>query len=259
MNGLPDAARDALAAILARDDPTVVGIVLSGSAARGLATHRSDVDVYVVRDPLPGNGSVPTEVQRSAAVDEVPVLLADLERPEPFGTDGWWHRWSFAWAQVLRDDADGRVAAAVQRQATLTPDEQDAVLAARLDGYVNFAYRALKADRDGRPRERRLDAAESLPWFLDVVFALAGRVRPYNKYLAWELAEHPLTVPEWSAAALVPLLDATLDGESAALRSAFAVVERECRRFDAARGAATLGGTIDAWGGELALLRSAAG
>ena len=37
-----------------------------------------------------------------------------------------------------------------------------------------------------------LDAAESVPWFLDFLFAVHGRVRPYNKWLAWELERHPL-------------------------------------------------------------------
>ena len=81
-------------------------------------------------------------------------------------------------------------------EVPVTVSEQDAVLAARLDGYVNFVYRAVKADREGRRLERRLDAAESLAWLLDVVFALSARVRPYNKYLAWELQEHLLAVPD---------------------------------------------------------------
>ncbi len=250
-HGLSAAASAALDEILDRDDPDLLGVVLSGSAARGMATRWSDVDVYVVRAEGTTAGD---EVLRSAAVDEVPVTLPELERPAAFGTDGWWFRWSFAWAQVLRDDTGGRVAAAVRRQATLTLDEQDAVLAARLDGYVNFLYRALKADRDGRRLERRLDAAEAVAWLLDVVFALSARVRPYNKYLAWELREHPLAVPEWSAQVLLPQLEGMLDGSQAALREVFAVVERECRSFDESRGRRALGDTIDAWGDELGLI-----
>ena len=116
--------------ILGRADPEIIGVVLSGSAARGWPPS-------IRRGRLRGPGRRPTasdEVLRSAAVDEIPVTLSKLERPAPFGSDGWWHRWSFAWAQVLRDDTGGRVAAAVHRQATLTPEEQDVVLAARLDG-----------------------------------------------------------------------------------------------------------------------------
>ena len=155
----------------------------------------------------------------------------------------------------LRDETGGKILAAVRRQAALSSSEQDTVLAARLDGYINFIYRALKSDRDGRLFESRLDAAEALPWFLDVVFALSGRVRPYNKYLAWELRNHPLEVPEWSADVLLPQIDAMFEGDPVALRTNFQVVERECRRADQTLGSDSLGRTIDGWGAELELLR----
>lgn len=42
---ISDSARAALDELLARDDPSILGLVLSGSAARGdMATERSDVD-----------------------------------------------------------------------------------------------------------------------------------------------------------------------------------------------------------------------
>jgi hypothetical protein len=37
-----------------------------------------------------------------------------------------------------------------------------------------------------------LDAQESIPHYLDFVFTVHGRVRPYNKWLEWELRKHPL-------------------------------------------------------------------
>ena len=125
----------------------------------------------------------------------------------------------------------------------------------QLDGYVNMAYRALKSDRDGRALERRLDAAESVHWWLDVVFTLEGRVRPYNKYLAWELREHPLSVPEWSAERLLPQVEAVLDGDAYAVRAAYAVIERECLAWDERHGGHELRELVESWGDELALLR----
>jgi predicted nucleotidyltransferase len=252
VNDLPPAARAALDEIVGRDDPGILGVVLSGSAARGMATERSDVDIYVV---LTDEAAASRVTTHSVAVDEIPVTLTELEKPPPFGTDHWWYRWSFAWAQVLRDDTGGRIADAVRRQATLSSEEQEPLLVDRLDGYVNYVYRALKADRDGRPLERRLDSAESVWWLLDVVFTLARRVRPYNKYLPWELREHPLGPPEWSAAALLPIVERMLDGDAAALREGFSVVDREVRTYDAARGQTRCGDTVDAWGDELDLLR----
>jgi hypothetical protein len=253
---LSSQAREALDELVAREDPTIVGLVLSGSAARGLATERSDVDVYVVRDD-----DVQRETSRSAVIDEIYVSVADLERVDRYGTGGWYFRWSFAHAKVLRDVTGGRIRKAVGRQATVDDEEQRWVLIdqERLDGYVNFAYRALKNHRDGRLLEARLDTAESAPWLLDVVFTLAGRLRPYNKYLPWELREHPLAVPEWSAEAFLPELERILAGDPAAIRRSFAVVDREVRVWDAAHDTTVCGDGINAWGDELALLSSGTG
>ena len=252
---ISDAARAALDDLVARDDPSILGLVLSGSAARGMATERSDVDVYVVRAD-----SADLETSRSPEIDEIPVSLDELEEVPPYGSNGWFYRWSFAYARVLRDEAAGRITAAVRRQAVLDDREQRSMLIDhdRLDGWVNFAYRSLKSHRDGRALESRLDAAESVPWLMDSVFALAGRVRPYNKYLPWELREHPLAVPEWSAEAFLPELERILAGDPAALRRTFTVVDREVRAWDAAHGTTVCGDTIDAWGSELSLFRSSA-
>jgi Nucleotidyltransferase domain len=246
------AAQAALDELVSRDDPSIVGLVLSGSAARGMATERSDVDVYVVRDD-----EVERETNRTSAIDEIYWSVADLEQVDRHGTGGWYFRWSFAYAQVLRDDTGGRVTEAVRRQSTVDDDEQRWVLVDqdRLDGYLNFAYRALKNHRDGRVLEARLDAAESLPWLLNVVFTLAGRLRPYNKYLPWELRTHPLDVPEWSASAFLAELEAMLAGDAAAIRRTFAVVDREVRAWDATHGTTACGDLVDEWGDELAILR----
>lgn len=247
---LSPSAREALDKLVARDDPTILGLVLSGSAARGMATELSDVDVYVVRDD-----DMERETNHSAAIDEIYWSVADLEQVDRYGTGGWYFRWSFAYAQVLRDLTGGRITEAVRRQATVDDDEQRWVLIDqdRLDGYVNFAYRALKNHRDGRLLEARLDAAESLPWLLDVVFTLAGQLRPYNKYLPWELREHPLAVPEWSAEAFLPELERILAGDPDAIRRTFAVVDREVRAWDAAHDTTVCGDDIDSWGDEIAL------
>lgn len=231
----------------------LLGIILSGSVGRAMATARSDVDVYVV---LADESTGDPQTERSPAVDEIPTTLAALRSIPPFGSDGWWYRWSFAWAPVLLDRTAGEVQAAAKRQAVVPRDEAETILIEhdRLDGWLNYAYRALKNDRDGRALERRLDAAESVPWLLDVIFTLSGRVRPYHKYLPWELREHPL--PTWDGAELLRLLIATLDGDPDALRATFHTVEPLCRAFDEQGGEARLTSIIDEWGEELDVVRT---
>ncbi|WP_133176484.1 hypothetical protein [Nocardioides currus] len=228
-----------------------LGLVLSGSAGRGLATERSDVDVDVIL------ASVPERVAtaKSSALDEATTSLDELEELPTFGSDGWWYRWSYAWAPVLLDRSGGAVTEAVRCQASVTPEEADSILIEhdRLDGWLNYAYRSRKSDRDGRALESRLDAVESLPWLLDTIFSIAGRVRPYHKYLPWELREHP--VEGWPADVLLPLLTRTADGDPAALRETFTLVASACDEHDAARGHTLTTDTIRGWGDELELFR----
>ncbi|GAA3913582.1 hypothetical protein Aau02nite_72670 [Amorphoplanes auranticolor] len=248
--------RDMLAGLVRRNEADygedLLGMVLSGSAGRGMATERSDIDVFTV---LTDTGGRRPQTSRSAALDETIVAISDLERVPPFGTEGWWYRWSFAWAPMLLDRTEGRLASALHRQATVTADEAESILVEhdRLDGWLNFAYRTLKNDRDGRSLERRLDAAESMPWLLDVIFTLEGRVRPYHKYLPWELRQHPLTL--WHAGELLALLTATLDGDPSAIRATFQRVETACAAFDSQVAVPVLTPVIESWGDELQILR----
>lgn len=229
----------------------LLGLVLSGSAGRGLATDRSDLDVHVV---VADGATHEAAVSHSPTVDQAVTTISELEAVPPFGSGGWWFRWSFAWAPVLLDHTGGRLRAALDRQATVTGEEAESILVehTRLDGWLNYAYRALKNDRDGRPLERRLDAAESVPWLLDVIFTLGGRVRPYHKYLPWEVRRHPL--PGWDGDELLDLLTRTLDGDPTAIRATFARVRPLCAAFDSTRPEPVLVPIMEAWGDELAVL-----
>lgn len=251
---LTSAQRETIVALAERNDAAhgddLLGLVLSGSAGRDCATERSDLDVVVV---LTDDAAAGRSTDRSPEVDEIIDAWSDLTTVPPFGSEHWWYRWSYAWAPVLLDRTGGELAAAVRRQATLPSAEADAVLIEhdRLDGWVNLAYRALKNDRDGRALEARLDAAESVPWLLDVVFAMAGRVRPYNKYLPWELREHPLD--GWAAEDLLGLVRRTLDGDASAVRETFARVRASCASYDERREHTRTTDLVEGWGADLAI------
>jgi len=79
---LDPAAQAALDEVLGRDDPAILGIILTGSAARGMATERSDVDVYVV---LTDEAEAGRDSIKTRAIDEIPKTLAEVEEVEPWG------------------------------------------------------------------------------------------------------------------------------------------------------------------------------
>jgi predicted nucleotidyltransferase len=218
-----DVLRDAEA------DPNVIGVVLSGSRGKGaLFTDESDWDVYVVvREP---SGRRPTV--HGAPVEVVEVTLMELRETAA------WNRYSFAWVEpVLDKTRSGELARVVEAIARV-----DAATAAEpLDDYVNSLYRSLKNARLGLELASRLDAAESVPGFLSFLFAAHGRLRPYNKWLRWELEQHPLGDPRWAADALLPRLERIV--ATGDLREQHALF-RDTESFARGRG---LDAVIDGW------------
>lgn len=212
----------------AEADREVLGVVLGGSRGKGaLVTEHSDYDVWViVRDE---SSLVPQ--RRGESIELITVTLDEFKRIPP--------EYTFAHVTPLLDK--GGIAELVTAKGRVAP----ATAADPLDGYVNMLYRSLKNERDGRPFEARLDAAESIPYFLEFLFRVHGRVRPYNKWLRWELEEHPLG-PPWTADELLRRLERLLEtqGQTELFRDA----ERLAR-------AKELGHVIDGWEPDVAWLR----
>lgn len=162
----------------AREDGNVVGIVVFGSRGKGaFVTEGSDWDTFVVVNEHRGE----RPFVHGAALELVEVTLDDL-RNQPA-----WNRYSLTWLEPQLDKT-GEVAAALREVVRVDPQSA----AEPLDGYVNMLYRSLKNARLGLELASLLDAQESIPWFLEFVFAVHGRLRPYNKWLAWELEMHPI-------------------------------------------------------------------
>ncbi|OJF09688.1 hypothetical protein BG844_36065 [Couchioplanes caeruleus subsp. caeruleus] len=186
-------AVDILDEVLARAaaDPVVRGVILTGSRARGTETARSDYDVTiaVAEQPQPWRHSTRTD-----ALDEVVCTVEALT-----DTSVHWQRYFYRDAKVLLDRLNGGIAELIDRQATLSAEEAALHARTSLDAYVNQLYRCAKSRRDGFAEAALLDEAESLPWLLETVFALHGRLRPYNKYLRWELESFPLP-GDWNTA-----------------------------------------------------------
>ena len=228
-------------------DPAVLGLVLSGSRAREtMPTVHSDYDVYVVvRDDWP-DGAGHLDALRAAQLD---LAVMPLERFRSRGLPGdpaAWDRYAFVHCRVLFDRDGATITGLVQRKALLDPDEAGDLADRSLDAWLNAYYRAMKSHRDGRPELAHLDAAEGVPYLVTALFALHGRVRPYNKYLQWELERFPLGAAPWEAGQLLPRLRQLLvEGDAPTLRSVFADLDRAAQ-------AAGHGEMVDSWAGHLA-------
>jgi hypothetical protein len=236
---------DAFAATAAAD-PAVVGLVLIGSQAHdGLVTPHSDHDLWVILADDAASDLLGLHGRRTALLDLVVITLSQFRAA---GMPGF-ARYALARSRVVLDRLDGEIAAIIAAKRRFGEQEAHDLAAGFLDDYVNLLYRSLKNHRDGHRLAARLDASDSMGSALDLLFAMDRRPRPYNKYLEWELATHPL--PGWDTDALLALIGSVVTtGDPAAQRRLFAQIEAKARSVG-------FGRVLDEWGEDLALLHSA--
>jgi len=214
----------------------MVGLILAGSRGRGaLVRDDSDWDLYVVlRD-----GALLNEYAERYTTRHGDPIEVILRSPEGLANEPGWNRYTFCHVEPLLDRSGGWLAETLR--AITTADS--ATAGELLDGYVNSYYRSMKGtDELGR----LFDAAESVSRFLDFVFTVHGRVRPFNKWLRWELEQHPLP---WAD---LPLLERIVQtGDFADQATLFRTAEEIACGHE-------LGGIIDDWEPDVARLRAGA-
>lgn len=225
-------------------DSAVVGLVLKGSQAHeGMATEHSDHDLYVV---LADGAKTDLTWFRGHRTPELDLVILSLEQFRAAGMPGF-ERYALARARIVLDRLDGGIAQILADKARLDADEAFREAGEWLDAYVNSLYRSVKNDRDGHALAARLDGADSIRFLLELLFALDGRPRPYNKYLEWELTRFPL--PGWDTRLLLDAADRiSVTGNVTTQRHLFAQVEAVARR-------AGHSAVLDAWGEDLKLMR----
>ena len=239
----------------AHRDPDVLGVFLFGSRTReGFSDPRSDYDVGVVvadRDGALAAFDRRWPYVHGAEVEVASSTLSQLREHGEYGTPSEWARYQYAHARVLVDKT-GEVEPIVRVKERVPEEVRADVIREALDSYINSTHRSLRNRTIGVEQGARLDAAESLPYVLTVVFAMEARVRPFNKYLAWELRSRPLAEAVWAADMLLPRLEGVLAGDADEQHALFRDVDRLAREhgFD---------DVVDGWQPDVAWLRGEAG
>lgn len=222
---------------VAREREEVLGLYVFGSRGRNfMVDERSDWDVCVVLADPEARDAFDHEFPY---VHGAPVEIASATLDELHDDPSEHSRYAAAHVQVMLDKTEGELTRVVAEQESLPDGSRDPIVREALDAYINQTCRSLRYGT-------RLDAVEAVPHALRTIFALAGRVRPYNKYLEWELRHHPLE--GWDADELLPLLDRVLAGEPEAQHELFSRIEPAARREG-------FGDVVDGWEPDLAWLR----
>ncbi len=228
----------------ARDDPAILGLVLTGSRGKGFGTEASDYDVLVVvRDMDLGPFRMRYGEEMPPGIDWRATTLDEFEAYASWGSASAWDRYSFAHAAVLVDKT-GRIRRMVDEKGSVPEEHRRPIVRSALDAYINGVYRSLKCLRNRNQLGALLEAADSIGHALTVIFALEGRLRPYHGYLERELRAYPLNAFPLSPDDLLAALELIVGrGEAGAQQRLLGVVEGVTR-------AAGHGDVIDAWGSD---------
>jgi hypothetical protein len=236
-------------ALLAHDtydelDGALAAFLVGSRGRKWMVDDRSDWDVLVVLRDDAAKAAFDAEYPyvHGSRIEVISTTLDRLGSDDEVGTPREQQRYIPAHATLIVDKSGGTVPRIAAAREYLPQARRDEVVRDALDNYINSTYRSLRYDT-------RLDAVESVPYALRAIFALAGRVRPYAKYVEWELLHHPLE--GWDDS-LTELLDRVADGEQDALHELFVRVERVARRGG-------FGDTVDGWEPDLDWLRGAGG
>ena len=229
----------------ARNDSEVVGFVLTGGRGKGFVTEYSDYDIcIVVTDEYVETAKRKFPSTITPYKFDISVhSLGSLREYAAWGTFHEWDRYNFAYVKTVFDRTDGAIQKIIDEKGTIPQDKVEEISKVNLDDYINQFYRSVKNHRDGNVFASRLDATESVQRLIAFVFSTEGRLKPYSKYVIWELEAHPLEHLPWNGREFISILTRLLEGEDIELQKE--VFQTICR-YAIERGYQE---TVDSWKG----------
>jgi hypothetical protein len=174
----------------AKTDDRIIGVILAGGRGKGTATENSDYDVFLITTDE-GLEGVIKDYPNSDFIDSLPRSISNFREHAKIGSSTEYDKYSFTHISAVIDKT-GEIQKLVEEKGSFAPDIAAKIARTYLGGYLNSVHRSLKHIRDKNLLASQLDANESIINLLIFIFAIENRVRPFNKFLEWELANHPL-------------------------------------------------------------------
>ncbi|PCI25063.1 hypothetical protein COB57_02470 [Candidatus Peregrinibacteria bacterium] len=187
-------------------DTNAIAFWLDGSRGKKMETEHSDYDArIIVKESVKQEYKDLYENISDPDIDISVMTLNELKEHAEYGSEMSWDRYNFTHLKVIFDKS-GKIQKIIDDKAKRSKTEQDTIINNSLGAFINQVYRLEKDMRDNNILAAKLEAIEAIPFFLEAIFALEGRIRPYNKYLEWELNNFPLTIFPWKKGELISII-----------------------------------------------------
>ncbi len=211
----------------AQEDAGVVGFILGGGQGKGMTTEHSDYDiVIVVEDAVAEGARVKYRGYAGPQFDITVMSQRELSIYGVWGSDTMWARYGFAHITATIDKG-GHIQGWLDEQEIIPESSLDEAIKQALDSYLNYTHRSLKNFRDVRKPAAHMAACDAMPQLITFLFAAEARVRPYNEYIEWELAKHPLKNLKMDPATLNKKIGTVLASGDEAMQKEFLALVTE--------------------------------
>jgi len=191
---------------VAQNDPNIIGLFSTGSCGKGMITEESDYDVsMIVKDEVQDEYKNKYKDFGGILCDLSIKTITDLRNDAIWGSPTVWDKYNYTHLKA-EIDKTGEIQKLINEKGVVPIDQRKEFVAASLDGFINQVFRSVKCYRDGNKIASQLEAADGIPSLLNAIFGLEGRIKPFYKYLDWELTSFPLKRLPWSKDEFISLL-----------------------------------------------------
>jgi hypothetical protein len=190
-------------------DHYVLGLILVGSRGKRFHKEYSDYDFHIIvkDEVLLEYKNKFEEYNKIKGIDCGVRTLDEFKEYAEIGTAFEWDRYSFAHVQAEIDKTKGKLQEIIDEKGKIPEKHLKDYIAGFLDGYINSVYRSLKSLRDNNSVGFRLEAADSVRLLLTCAFAFHNsRLKPYYKYLEYELERKPLNKFPWTSKEILDMI-----------------------------------------------------
>lgn len=190
----------------AKNDSNIIGLFSTGSCGKGLITDESDFDAtMIVKDDVLDDYKERYKGFGGILCDLTIKTMAELEAAAIWGGPMSWDRYNYTHLQA-EVDKTGEIQKLIAEKGLVPEENRKEFVAASLDGFINQVFRSVKCFRDGNKIASQLEAADGLPSLLNAIFGIEGRIKPFYKYLDWELTKFPLQKLPWPKDEFIKIL-----------------------------------------------------
>jgi len=187
-------------------DQNIIGLFSTGSCGKGMITDESDFDAtMIVKDKVISEYINKYKGIGGILCDLSVKTMSELKNAAAWGGPMAWDRYNYTHLKA-EVDKTGKIQKIINEKGIIPADKRKEFVSASLDGFINQVYRSVKCFRDGNIIASQLEAADGLPSLLSALFGLEGRMKPFYKYLNWELTNYPLKKLPWPKDEFISIL-----------------------------------------------------